>query len=479
MDKNKTWSYVDGVWNESVIPTLEQYIRIPNQSPSFDPEWKTNGPLEKAANLMIEWVHQQHVPGLELELLKFPERTPLIFITIPGTNNVQETVLLYGHLDKQPPMTDSWESGLGPYNPVIRNGKLYGRGGSDDGYAIFAAISSLKAIQAQGVPHARCVIVIEACEESGSPDLPIYMEHLKSRIGVPSLIICLDSGCGNYEQFWITTSLRGLLVGELKVKILNEAVHSGSASGIVPSSFRIIRQLLSRLEDENTGEIKPREFYGDIPQSRAHQAKACATALGHTVYSEFPFVEGAKPVQSDITELILNRTWKPALSITGAEGLPTVKSGGNVLRTQTSLKVSLRLPPSVNATPASQFLKELLEKNPPYGAQVSYEPEKAGTGWNAPDLSKWLEESLERSSGTFYGKPTNFVGEGGSIPFMGMLGKSYPEAQFVVTGVLGPQSNAHGPNEFLHIDMAKKVTCCVAHILSDHYIAKVKKDNNS
>jgi len=287
----------------------------------------------------------------------------------------------------------------------------------------------------------------------------------------------LDSGCGNYEQFWITTSLRGLLVGELKVKILNEGVHSGSASGIVPSSFRIARQLLSRLEDENTGEIKPREFYGTIPPSRSHQANACAGALGHTVHSEFPFVAGSKPVLSDITELILNRTWRPALAITGADGLPSVKSAGNVLRSQTSLKISLRLPPNVDAPQASQFLKDLLEKNPPYGSQVSYEPEKAGTGWNSPDLAKWLEESLERSSSTFYNKPTNFVGEGGSIPFMGMLGKSYPQAQFVVTGVLGPQSNAHGPNEFLHIEMAKKVTCCVAHLLSDHHRARVNNNN--
>jgi len=403
--------------------------------------------------------------------VRLPGRTPLIFMEIPPSPNATEesTILMYGHLDKQPPLYDGWLPGLGPYTPVIRDGKLYGRGASDDGYAIFSAITSIKAVREQGQSHGRIVIVIEACEESGSPDLPYYVEHLEKRIGIPSLIICLDSGAGNYEQFWLTTSLRGMLTGDLTVQILREGVHSGAASGVVPSSFRILRQVLSRLEDENTGRILPKDFYCDIPAKRLEQAKLCAGALGHTIYSEFPFVQGAKPVVEDHAELLLNKTWRPQLAITGADGFPNLKQAGNVLRTHSSVKVSLRLPPRLDAKQAGQALKKLFESNPPYGAKVTFNPEKEGSGWDAPELVSWLESSINTASSTYFNKAANFTGEGGSIPFMGMLGHKYPKAQFVVTGVLGPQSNAHGPNEFLHIDFGKRVTCCVATIVHDHF----------
>eukprot|EP01117_Protostelium_nocturnum_P012019 TRINITY_DN439_c0_g2_i1.p1 TRINITY_DN439_c0_g2~~TRINITY_DN439_c0_g2_i1.p1 ORF type:complete len:380 (+),score=148.43 TRINITY_DN439_c0_g2_i1:3-1142(+) len=372
-------------------------------------------------------------------------------------------------MDKQPPLNEGWLEGLGPYTPVIKDGKLYGRGASDDGYSIFAAVSSIAALQGQGVPHARIVIIIEACEESGSPDLPFYVDLLTPKIGVPSLIVCLDSGAGNYEQFWITTSLRGMVAGDLTVKILNEGVHSGAGSGIIPSSFRIIRQLLSRVEDENTGIIKNEAFYTTVPQKRIEQIKSCVQALGNTVYTEFPFVEGAQPVTNDLVELLLNRAWRPALSITGAEGFPALQSAGNVLRTHSSLKISLRIPPNVDPVASQQTLKKIFEENPPYSAQVTFSGDKAGPGWEAPALADWLEEALNFSSTTFFKKGANYLGEGGSIPFMGMLGKKFPKAQFIVTGVLGPQSNAHGPNEFLHIDFTKRVTACVATILSKHH----------
>jgi len=381
----------------------------------------------------------------------------------------KDTVLLYGHLDKQPPLTESWDEGLGPYTPVLKDGKLFGRGSADDGYAIFAAISSILALQQQNIPHARCVIVIEACEESGSPDLPAYVEFLEQKIATPSLIVCLDSGCGNYDQFWLTTSLRGIVVGNLKVSILEQGAHSGHASGIVPDSFRIIRQLLSRIEDEKTGKVIPKEFYCDIPEERLKQTKLSADTLGKHISDEFPFVKGARSVSEDLVELLLNRNWRPTLTITGVEGIPTLAQGGNVLRTHTTLKLSLRVPPRTKAEDAGGVLKSLLVKDPPYGANVTMELEKSGSGWDSPQLSKWLEDSVNNASKQYYNKPANFIGEGGSIPFMGMLGEKFPQAQFVITGVLGPQSNAHGPNEFLHIDMGKRLTCCVSQVLADHY----------
>jgi len=421
-------------------------------------------------------VKQQKVSGLEIETIQLEGRTPLIFMTVPATHkDFHETILMYGHLDKQPHLTESWKEGLGPCKPVIIDGKLYGRGGADDGYSTFAAVNSIIALREQGVPHGRIVIMIEACEESGSPDLPAYVNHLESRIGVPSLIICLDSGCGNYEQFWLTTSLRGLIVGNLKVAILKEGSHSGHASGIVPDSFRIVRQLLSRIEDEKTGKILLQELHVQVPPDRQKQIQLCSEALGSSVLEEFPWEHGAGPVSKDIVESIISRTWQPQLAITGSDGIPSTAEGGNVLRTHTIVKLSLRIPPGVNATKGAQALKAKLESDPPYGAKVEFQVEKQGAGWNSPPLASWLEKAVNDASSAFYKKPANFIGEGGSIPFMGMLGEKFPKAQFVITGVLGPNSNAHGPNEMLHIDMGKKVTCCAASIVADHYIEFSKK----
>jgi acetylornithine deacetylase/succinyl-diaminopimelate desuccinylase-like protein len=469
MDLNTTRQFVETTWTEKIIPALQEYLTIPNQSPLYDPNWNTNGYLDQATDLIANWIRSQNVPGLTLDVVRLPGRTPLLFIEIPG--DTQETVLLYGHLDKQPPM-DGWNDGLGPWKPVIKDGRLYGRGGADDGYSAFASLTAIQALKQQGIPHARCVIIIEACEESGSTDLPHYIEALKERIGTPSLVVCLDSGCGNYEQLWVTCSLRGLLNGILTVSTLTEGVHSGAASGIVPSTFRILRQLLSRLESEKTGEILPREFYVQIPEARVQQTTAAAQVLGDSVYSEYPFQHGVVPVTRDFTQSLLNRTWRPQLAITGAAGLPPLDNSGNVLRPVTAVKVSLRIPPLVDAEAATVFLKHLFENDPPYGAKITFEPEQTAYGWNAPALEPWLESSLKQASQDFFGKEACYWGEGGTIPFMAMLGEKFPRAQFVITGVLGPRSNAHGPNEFLDIATGKRLTCCVAQVLADHFQAK-------
>eukprot|EP00004_Rigifila_ramosa_P004578 TRINITY_DN15068_c0_g1_i2.p1 TRINITY_DN15068_c0_g1~~TRINITY_DN15068_c0_g1_i2.p1 ORF type:complete len:379 (-),score=95.14 TRINITY_DN15068_c0_g1_i2:146-1282(-) len=374
---------------------------------------------------------------------------------------------MYGHLDKQPPMTEKWDEGLHPYKPVYRDGKLYGRGSADDGYAIFSAITAIKALKAQNTTHSRIVILIEASEESSSPDLQFYVERLRSQIGTPSLIVCLDSGCGNYEQFWITTSLRGVVAVDLKVSVLHKGVHSGHGSGIVASSFRVLRHLLDRVEDSASGRVLLPQLHCEIPADRLAQAAKCAEVLGDEITSEFEFVPGARPVPGTNLELLLNRTWRPVISYTGADGIPHLSNSGNVLRTHTTIRLSCRVPPLTDATAGCEALKSALLSNPPAEAAVEIPFSKGYAGWNSPALAPWLEESLDRASATFYGKEWIALGEGGSIPFMGMLGEMFPQAQFVITGVLGPESNAHGPNEFLHVPFAKKLTCCVASILAD------------
>ena len=497
MDASKLSLFLDPLWDSSALPTLVEYIRIPNKSPAFDPDWAKHGHMEKAVALFERWAreHIAKLPGATLEVVRLEGRTPLILIEVPATAadakrrpspqasemrrpspnplpsregaDLGDTVLLYGHLDKQPEMV-GWAEGTGPWTPVMKDDRLFGRGGADDGYAMFAAISALLALNEQNVPHARCVILIEAGEESGSPDLPTYIDHLAPRIGEPSLVVCLDSGCGNYDQLWLTTSLRGIAMGNLSVRVLSEGVHSGDASGIVPSTFRIARTLISRLEDETTGEMKLDSLYVQVPPDRLAQARAAAKILGEEVYTKMPFVRGAQAMATDVGELILNRTWKPQLAVTGLDGYPKPVDGGNVLLPYTIAKLSIRLPPTCNAQQATEVVKKTLEAHPPYGAQVEFEAEDGQDGWNAPALAGWLEDSLTRASEAHFGKPVAFMGEGGSIPFMAMLGAKYPKTQFVVTGVLGPHSNAHGPNEFLHIPTAKKVSACVASILADH-----------
>ena len=468
LDIAKARKFVDQCWGDEVVPTLFEYIKIPNKSPSFDPDWAAHGFMEEAVALFESWARAKlsFLPGASLEVVRLPERTPVIVIDVPGEGT--DTVLLYGHLDKQPEMV-GWAEGYGPWIPRLEGDKLYGRGGADDGYAMFGALSALMALREQAVPHARCIVLIEACEESGSYDLPYYVDHLAQRLGSPSLVVCLDSGCGNYDQLWLTTSLRGLVSGELKVRVLTEGVHSGYASGVVPSSFRILRQLLSRLEDEETGAVRPSELYAQIPAERVAQARRAAAALGDKVFTEYPFAPGMSPASDDLTELVLNRTWRPQLAMTGIAGLPLPIDAGNVLLPFTEAKLSLRLPPTLDPDAANNSVRTLLGKDPPYGAQIEYQPGPSAAGWNAPDLLPWLEQSLARASEAAFGAPPAYIGEGGSIPFMAMLGEKFPHAQFVVTGVLGPHSNAHGPNEFLHIPTGKRVSLVIAQVLADHH----------
>lgn len=466
MDIVKTERFVNRAWDESVLPEVIEYIRIPNKSPAFDPDWQAHGYMEQAVELIKNWCLKQEIPGMQLEVVRLEHRTPLIYIEIPGKS--EDTVLLYGHLDKQPEMS-GWREGLGPWHPVIEDDRLYGRGGADDGYASFASLLAIRALVDQGIPHARCVVIIEACEESGSYDLPHYLDALAGRIGRPDLVICLDSGCGNYDQLWNTTSLRGLVGGDLKVEVLTEGVHSGDASGIVPSSFRILRALLDRIESVSDGRILAKAFNVDIPDLRMEQAQQAAAVLGDLVYTRFPFIPGAEAVVENPVELILNRTWRPALEITGMAGVPALTDAGNVLRPFTTARLSLRLPPTCSAQQTAQKLKALLERDPPCNVRVSFTPDWCADGWQAPELIPWLEHALDRSSRDYFGAPAVHMGEGFTIPFMGMLGAKYPDAQFLITGVLGPQANAHGPNEFLHLPTAKKLTCCVASVIAAHY----------
>jgi acetylornithine deacetylase/succinyl-diaminopimelate desuccinylase-like protein len=476
MNLSEIRRFVDAKWDDDLLPRLIEYVRVPAKSPAFDPSWAAHGHLAGVVEAAHGWSLAQPIAGLVVERVSIDGRTPCLFFDAPATGGLgnDRTVLFYGHLDKQPEMA-GWRDDLGPWTPKIEAGRLYGRGAADDGYALYAALTVIQALDGQAVARPRCVGLIETCEESGSPDLPAYLERLAPRFGDVQLVVGLDSGCGNYDQLWVTTSLRGLVGGVLSVEVLQEGVHSGNASGIVPSSFRIARKLLNRLDDVDTGRLLPAGLHAEIPAERIAQARAAGGILGDTVWTQFPWVgcshgpdagAHAMPTTTDPTEAILNRTWRPALSVVGAEHLPGIAAAGNVLRPRTSLKLSLRLPPTVDGERAAALVRKALEADPPYGARVRFEHAHGATGWNAPETAPWLKAAADAASQAAWGRPAAWMGEGGTIPFMGMLGERFPRAQCLITGVLGPRSNAHGPNEFLHIDAGKRLTAAVAAVVA-------------
>ncbi|MDA2957953.1 MAG: M20/M25/M40 family metallo-hydrolase [Actinomycetota bacterium] len=464
--------HVAGAWHDDVLREICDYIAIPNVSKAYEPDWKSLGHMDRAVEHIRRWCAAREIAGLTIDVVELAGLTPLLVMEIPpfgagSRHGEDDTVLLYGHLDKQPEM-EGWREGLGPWTPVIEGDRLYGRGGADDGYSAYASLLAVEAAQRAGWSHGRLVILIEASEESGSPDLPAYLDHLGERIGSPSLVICLDSGCLDDNRLWVTTSLRGLVSATLRVDILTEGVHSGEASGIVPSSFRILRSLLDRLEDATTGRVLIDDMHVEIPADRRREAEQTSAEFPDPLSSHYPFVDDARPTVDDPVEQILAHTWRPTLSYVGADGLPSVARGGNVLRPYTSLSLSFRLPPTCDPDRALTALRNALTADVPYQARVTISNAHSAPGWNAPTFEPWLVEALENASNAAFGASWRAFGEGGTIPFMGMLGEKFPQAQFVITGVLGPGSNAHGPNEFLHIPTGRKVTIAMAHILRDH-----------
>ncbi len=457
---------IGAVFDDDVLPALCSYVKIPCLSPAFDPEWESAGHLRAAAGDLAQWCATRPVHGLTdgtVEVLGAPGRTPLLVVDLPAIGAVEGTVLLYGHLDKQPPL-GTWSEGLGPFEPVRRGDLLYGRGTADDGYAVFAALTALEVLGA--APRPRVVVLIEASEESGSPDLGAPLAELGPRLGRPDLVVCLDSGCLSYDRLWRTTSLRGCLIVTLRVDVLDAGVHSGLAGGVVPSSFRLLRRLLSRIEDERTGDLLLPELRAEVPPGPLAEARAVAAEVPDAAARDLPVVAGLSLGGSDPADRLLARSWRASLSVTGIDGVPAIADGGNVLRPFTAAKLSIRTPPNVDADAAALAVEAALGADPPEGARVAVKVEAAAPGWVAPDPARWVEDALDRASHAAFGRPAAAYGEGGTIPFLSVLGSRFPDAQMVALGVLGPGSNAHGPDECLHLPTAEAVSLAVAELVA-------------
>lgn len=450
-------------FERDALATLTTYATIECLSPAFDDQWRAHGHIDAAVELLAQWARQRALGDFQVDVVRLEDRTPLLMVSVEATGDDDATVVLYGHLDKQPPLGD-WSAGLGPYQPVRRGDRLYARGVADDGYATFSALLALEQLVATGTPHGRIIVLIEASEESGSPDLDVYLDHLADHLGRVELMVCLDSGALTYDRLWVTTSLRGLASVELTVEVLTRGQHSGSASGVVPSSFRILRQLLDRVEDSATGRVLLEQLHGAIPDHARSAAAAVAHEFADALTDDLPVVEGLSLMGDDVADRILNQTWRPTLSVVGMGGIPAPEVAGNVLRPFTTALLSFRLPPNVDSQVACDALEEVLTRDVPEGARVTLRTHGAD-GWSTPPLAPWLATALEEASQRSFGRGAAFTAEGGTIPFLASLGRRYPEVQFVATGVLGPDSNAHGIDEMLDLPCAVSVTNAVTDIL--------------
>ncbi|MCK4870034.1 MAG: M20/M25/M40 family metallo-hydrolase [Gammaproteobacteria bacterium] len=465
MSKEIIASSVEKLWVEQVLPGLSEFIKIPAVSPAYDDEWEANGYLRQAGEQMAAWVTEQKIDGFHSEMMQLEGRSPVLFIDIPGDS--EKSVLFYGHMDKMPP-SEGWDDGLGPWDPVVRGDKLYGRGGADDGYSLYSAIAAIKALQLAGMKHPRCVLFIEACEESGSFDLAAYFESMREKIGEPELVICLDTSAQDYERLWITSSLRGVFSFDLKIRQLTKVLHSGVGGGIIPDISRVLRLILNRTDDIDTGRVLIESCNAVIPEERIAALKDAADALSDSVYKSIPLVPGSEPLSMDVIELLANKTWRPAVSVIGVSGFPAAEIAGNAMVPEITVRVSVRTPPATNVDNCISEIREKLLANPPYGVELEFALGEHVDSWASPDLSAPVAQAISEASTAYFGNDAVYLGEGGGIGFVPLMNKMFPKAQFILTGLVGPDSNAHAANESLHIPTAKKITCCIAHILQAH-----------
>lgn len=465
---------VKTIWETKIKDTFEEYLKIPNVSPAYNASWEKDGHMHKVVNLYEKWAKENASKSATVFVQKIEGKTPLLVINVPARKyDGDDTVLLYGHLDKQPEMV-GWREGIEPWAPTYEGDRLYGRGSADDGYAMFSALIAINDLEDNNISHPRQIVIIEASEESGSPDLMDHLNLLNSSLEANScekledvsLVVCLDSGALSYEHLWVTNSLRGLIEMHLTIRTLKQGTHSGGAGGIVPSTTHILRTLLDRVAKSPSGEIIIDELNVEIPEHISEAAKNVAVIIGEDDPHGLPFAKGVEPIYESVADQLIANTYRPALEIIAIEGLPKIEDAGNVLLPEVKVALSFRIPPGVKPAIAAAAIAGELNRDTPYNAQITVKIESLASGWAAPERPQSLIDIFEAASQKHFGKSVQYLGEGGTIPFMFMLGEKYPNAQFMVTGLLGPESNAHGPNEFMHLPTFFKLTACVADVIA-------------
>ena len=470
MDTQQCVDYCTQAWSEGgyALEGLKGIIRIPNLSPGYDKEYFTNGLVYQALHYMADWVKAQGLKNCNVRTFEEPNKEPLLLVDIGATTDKNVLpVLTYGHLDKMPHLDPAgWSEGLSATNPVVRNDKVYGRGTNDDCYEGFVVVTAVKYLEEHNIPHPRVIMLMETGEESGDEEIVRYLHKLRPELGDVGVVLVIDAEAEDYKTLWCCKSLRGVAMGVLTVEHLRQPCHSGMATGLVPDTFRICRMLLSRLEDEQTGEVKLKEAHVDIPEAARQQLHSIAQQLGESCVEIVDRLPGAQLLSTDLTQLLINKAWLPGLAVTGQDGLPVLEQGSNVIRTKTALKLSMRLPPGVDSKKFNLLMKQVLEADPPYGARVQYEIVDGGDGWYGKDFNEVTASSLSRASQAVFGQDPLFYGEGGSIPLCNLLEELWPNAEIIVTGAAGVDSNAHGFDESLNLPYTSKFTAVLTSFLA-------------
>jgi acetylornithine deacetylase/succinyl-diaminopimelate desuccinylase-like protein len=390
-----TAAYVEKWWADWYVKGLCEFIEIPNLSPMFDAEFYTNGTTQAAAKHVDDYINKLEIKGITKHSFT-PEGKPPMYVYVVEANGNDKNVMCYGHLDKQPWMMP-WREGLGPTKAVIEGDFLYGRGGADDGYAPFSCALAIKNLQVQGLPHPRFALVLETEEESGSPNLLELLALSKEAIGTPDIMFCMDSGAFNWDQLWMTSSLRGIICLDVQIDCAHGGYHSGEVGGIVPETMRIMRHLLDRIDDSKTG-MCCEALNCEIPERFKTEAKFMAELSGPEMYKKYHVCEGVDCMHEEgIDQMYLNNTWRANMAITGAAGLPAIQTAGNVCRPSTSMRLSIRLPPKVNPDDAYAAVTKLLTTDVPYNAKVICTSQGKGQGWCMGELSPWLTEGIMKA----------------------------------------------------------------------------------
>lgn len=465
INPEKLKQFVESEFTNNALPSFKTFLTIENCTPAYDPDWDKNGLLKSAASHLKAYaLKSSGVQGLNAILSSDEGKTPFLLVTVDSTSGDGKSILLYGHFDKQPP-NSGWSQGLGPYLPVEKDGYLYGRGSADDGYAFYAMLTIIKALQNFNIPHPKFVIILEGSEESGSIDLPIYIEEYQQFIGQPDLILALDSGIIDYNRIWLTSSLRGVVSCDLTVKTLTKGVHSGKGSGIAPESFMIIRKLLSKLEDYND-QSRMKDFEVEIPDSEKTKISKAVEVMGDDWCSKIPILPGMKLLGDTPTDRLINWTWKPALTVAGARGIPNVKDAGNVLRPYTTLYLSIRTPPTFDGILNGKKILEDITNQTPFNSTVLIENYEAFNGSLIKEPSDNLKSQIDNLAKNYISGGMAQIPVGISIPFTTIFSQYFPKSQILVTGCAGVDSNAHGPNERLNLSYTKNFICSFVHIFS-------------
>ena len=471
MDTELLKKYVDKQFTLNILPNLMNFIRIPNLSPLFDPNWKTNGYLFKAANLIVSYAKSLNIKNAEINLLQDSGHTPMVFIEIPASRkNDNRTVIFYGHYDKQPYGT-GWDKDKSPTNPVIVDGRLYGRGSADDGYASFSILTAIKTCQEFNCLMPRICCLFEGAEESTDADLKYYFDKLIPILGDNVVaFIPLDSGCPDYDRLWMANSLRGIVDIDVNIQTLDQESHYGpEASGIIAENLFLMRKIYDGLVDSTNGEFKLEEFKiaeDKIPAIVMEQMQKEIEIVGDNFIKNIPLYEGVSPLKTDVKELMINNRWKPSCFILGIDNCPKTEDRGFGVSSGINVRMSIRIPPTVDKNKAIEALKKALSDNIYFGAQVKLGYLDYGEGVLLANMSNKVKNILNKASLEFFGNESVFTGVGGSIPFIGYFQSKYPNTDIICTGIVGSDSHEHGPNENLNIEACKKMVCVLCYFLS-------------